>query len=268
MAKKNPPPAASAPKRAEHADFFIGYKRVPVASRRFFLLAVPLLLAGGTSLGVLFARAQTRPAASNWGKRPIELRGQLIKQPYPHLLVANNYAAEGYDAVFLVQRGKKGAQQLVSEMKDSYVQVRGKLITRHDERGNYLFEAVGMKEERRNIPIDSLATPLDLGMRVLRGRIVDSKCYFGVMKPAAGLTHKACASLCIRGGIPPLFVPYGAKTDRVIVITDENGEADAAALLPYVLDPVEVRGQLVAINNHYQLRLAPNAIKALVSIPC
>ena len=266
--KKPTPEPNTTQKQDDHADFFVGYKqKLPNASRRFFLLAVPLLVIGGTSLSFLLARAQSKPAASNWGRRLVALKGQLVKQPYPHLLVANNYSAGGYDTVFLVQVGKKGSQQLVSKMEDTYVQVKGKLLTRHDSYVNYLLEIVSVEAERKNIPVGNVAPPLDLGMRVLRGRIMDSKCYFGVMKPAAGMTHKACAALCIRGGIPPFFVPYDAEADRVIVVTDENGEANAEPLLPYVLDPVEARGRLIAMNNHYQLRLAPNAIKTLVSLP-
>jgi hypothetical protein len=42
-----------------------------------------------------------------------------------------------------------------------------------------------------------------LGLMELTGEIVDSKCFLGVMVPGAGKTHKDCASLCLRGGIPP-----------------------------------------------------------------
>src|SRR5690349_19376703 len=40
----------------------------------------------------------------------------------------------------------------------------------------------------------------------LRGEIVDSKCFLGAMRPGNGKTHKACAMLCIAGGVPPMFV--------------------------------------------------------------
>ena len=39
-----------------------------------------------------------------------------------------------------------------------------------------------------------------------RWEIVDSKCFLGVMTPGAGRTHSACASLCLRGGIPPALL--------------------------------------------------------------
>jgi hypothetical protein len=52
----------------------------------------------------------------------------------------------------------------------------------------------------------------------VRGEIVDSKCFLGVMVPGSGKTHKDCASLCLRGGIPP-----------ALYVRDQSGQIVALA---------------------------------------
>ena len=63
-------------------------------------------------------------------------------------------------------------------------------------------EPIGAPYEAKEMPL----MPTSLGVATLRGEIVDSKCYLGAMKPGDQKTHKACATLCIRGGIPPVLV--------------------------------------------------------------
>ena len=41
---------------------------------------------------------------------------------------------------------------------------------------------------------------------MLRGEIVDSKCYLGVMNPGEGTVHRDCAARCLSGGLPPMLV--------------------------------------------------------------
>lgn len=62
--------------------------------------------------------------------------------------------------------------------------------------------AIEVKSER---VANEVTTPVTLD-----GELVDSKCYLGTMKPGDGKTHKSCAILCLRGGIPPLFVSKAA----------------------------------------------------------
>ena len=40
----------------------------------------------------------------------------------------------------------------------------------------------------------------------LVGEICDGKCGTGAMRPGNGLAHRACAMLCLAGGVPPVFV--------------------------------------------------------------
>jgi hypothetical protein len=79
----------------------------------------------------------------------------------------------------------------------------------------------------------------------LRGEIVDSKCFLGVMAPGEGKTHKDCASLCLRGGIPPAFVVRDREgRTALLLLVSESGDSLAghAAALRLAGEPIEVTG--------------------------
>ena len=245
-------------------DFFIGYQKTPNRDRRFLLTAAPLLILGIAGFAGFFALSQKKPAASRWGKNSLSLNGRLIKYPYPHLLVANNYAPQGYDTVFLVRQGKSGAQSLVRNTEERYVRIQGKLLTRFDSPSNYLLEATAIEPLKKDIFIKG-SEERDFGLRRLSGCIIDSKCHYGVMRPVEGITHKSCASLCVRGGIPPFFVPNCAGANKIFLVTDSEGRAQPELFLSYILDAISVQGSLVAVNNYFQFRIQPETIKLLSS---
>lgn len=249
-------------KKVKKDSFFIGYQKTPDRDRRFLLTAIPLLILASGGFAHLFSRSQTSPPAARWPKRTTALSGQLIKEPYPHLLVPNNYATHGYDTVFLVQLSKYGAQSLVKDIPNSYVEVTGKILSRHDSPNNYLVEAIHIEKHKKDIPISGKEEK-DYGLQRLSGCILDSKCHYGVMRPSEGITHKACASLCLRGGIPPFFIPDCTSADRIFLVTDAQGKANPQAILSYVLDSISVEGRIIAINNYFQFRINPDSIKLL-----
>jgi hypothetical protein len=81
------------------------------------------------------------------------------------------------------------------------------------------------------------------GRTTLEGEIVDSKCWLGVMRPGDGKVHKACASLCIRGGIPPMFVTRTEGAPGISLMTTFDGKAiPPESILEYVADPVRLTG--------------------------
>lgn len=257
-------------KQKHHKDsFFVGYAKTPNRNRRFLLGAIPLMIMAMGGLGGLIAAKQKKPAAATWGKRSISLRGRLIKEPYPHLLVANNYAQKGYDTVFLVQKGKQGFHKIVRHINDKYISVQGRLLSRHDIRNNYLLESDPSLSVIKGKAAIGNSKINDLGTHTLTGRIMDSKCYFGVMKPSDGMTHKACASLCVRGGIPPIFVPQETHLDRIIIVTlNQNYYNDISTTTPhtepflrYMLDWIKIKGRLLAFNNHYEFQIDPTTVK-------
>ncbi|MEI6357910.1 MAG: hypothetical protein WCP53_12550, partial [Verrucomicrobiota bacterium] len=59
---------------------------------------------------------------------------------------------------------------------------------------------------------------------VLTGELVDTNCYFGVMRPATGKVHRACVVRCLNGGDPPgLLVRDGHGGGGVVMLTGSGG---------------------------------------------
>lgn len=106
--------------------------------------------------------------------------------------------------------------------------------------------------------------PLRAKRRVtLRGEIIDPKCFAGAMKPGDGKAHKGCAVLCLRGGIPAVFVTSG----EVYLVVGADGVSLAGegleAVLPFVGDRVEVSGEAGAVGDLKLLYLSGGAIRRL-----
>jgi len=95
----------------------------------------------------------------------------------------------------------------------------------------------------------------------LTGEIVDTKCHFGVMQPGSGKVHRACAARCIAGGIPPgLLVRDADGSIRTVLLAGADGRELHGEVLPYVAEPVRIRGTLVHSAGLLVLRADPSDI--------
>jgi hypothetical protein len=70
----------------------------------------------------------------------------------------------------------------------------------------------------------------------LGGEILDSKCWFGAMQPSDSKVHKACASLCVRGDVPPAFFARGPAGQGALMIMTAARRAHGPELLGLVAD--------------------------------
>ena len=187
-----------------------------------------------------------------------EYTGVLVGDPVP-LLVA------GDRTYFLVNPLKFGFDpQARASLTDRRVQLRATLIERGEQA---MLEVVEGTVEELGIPTaaDAMA-PLGetLGPTRLRGEIVDSKCYLGVMNPGHLKPHRACAINCLRGGIPPVLIsrdPSGAIRQTVLVAADDVALRDW--ILPWVAEPVELNGILRRIGQLEILEIDREGIRRL-----
>jgi hypothetical protein len=83
----------------------------------------------------------------------------------------------------------------------------------------------------------------------VRGEIIDPKCYFGAMNPGEGKTHRSCAVRCISGGIMPCIKYEKDGQLHFAVLVGKEGGTMNEAVLPYVSEPVIIRGRLQLLNN-------------------
>jgi hypothetical protein len=103
-----------------------------------------------------------------------------------------------------------------------------------------------------------------LGEVTLSGEIIDSKCFMGVMKPGEGKVHRACAAMCIAGGIPPLLVVNQSDGNRYgYILIGPQGQAAADLVIEDVAVPVSVFGQLERRGDLTYLRIAENGINRI-----
>ncbi|MDZ7627032.1 MAG: hypothetical protein U5J99_01340 [Parvularculaceae bacterium] len=240
-------------------DLFIGWARAPAVDRRFLLAAMPLTLAATTGLGWLVASELDDPGAGRWEQGATHIvEGVLEAKPYPMIRVADAAAPYGMRSVLVVAQGKCTSGLKLAALEGQRVKASGVLIERKERR---MLE-VPLSVNRWLEPISPagaapVAAPAvkSLGRARLAGQIMDSKCFFGVMRPGRGKTHKACAALCIRGGIPPSFWVRDRKGhESVLLMTDAHGSPLGEAILPLVADPVEAEGEIVRVGDLLQFR--------------
>ncbi|MEM6733550.1 MAG: hypothetical protein AAF658_18465, partial [Myxococcota bacterium] len=193
-------------------DFFVGYLQSPPRLTRFSIAVGSVVLLLGLGVGVLAATFQRSPGAAlertEWG---VELVGTLYGKPYPHLLVQTD---DGMEQVLLARGGKNGTPSVGPDREGRVHAVKGAAFHRD---GRTLLEMYGM-EPRDGTPIVAPAMRKTESV-TLNGVIVDSKCYYGRMKPGAGQAHRACAQYCVWSGIPPVLVVYenGQATEHYLV---------------------------------------------------
>ncbi len=171
----------------------------------------------------------------------------------------------------LVGPGKSGAIEMCGAAGQT-VMLAGTLITRD---GRRLIETAGparvlasglVSAALAGEVMDSSATPVSLGNLTLTGEIVDPKCYFGVMNPGEGRAHRACAILCLRGGITPVFVAKDrAGATAHLLITGPRGEPITEELLRWVGEGVAGRGEVVRTGRWLTWRLDPGTLHLAVN---
>jgi hypothetical protein len=235
--------------RPERDDpFFIGWADTPPADRRFFLRLGLGFMVGTAGLGAGLASLQRAPGAGNWDPDQVrEWRGIVTAAPYA-MLRSRDLGGGVPRTALLSCLGKCGVAAQIGALAGQAVVVTGSLIQRGqhsmiavDEQGPWL------RRDERAAPDASLALPTieALGEVSLSGEILDSKCWFGAMRPSDGKVHKACASLCIRGGIPPAFFARGPAGQSALMIMTDGGRAHGPELLALVADPVQLSGRVL-----------------------
>ncbi len=232
------------PAPRDDAGFFIGYlAHVPprLAARLRASVAVLLLLAVAVAIAVAAGQGPFKPATFEYGvERTFE--GTVVERPLPTLLLDRPQAA-GSEAPaqsrwLLAAPWKHGAQELVAGLDGRRVVATGVLVHRE---GQTMIELAGRPREQPGA--GASPEPVALGEVELRGQIVDSKCWLGVMNPADTVTHRACAVRCLSGGIPPLFVARAQDGGAVsLLLVGRDGRALNGEILDLVAEPLIVRG--------------------------
>jgi hypothetical protein len=243
-------------------EFYVGYaeKASSLAARfvRRVVFVLGLLLVA-TALVLVTGQTPFDNSAFEYGKvRALE--GIIETRPYPAILVARPGEVapeEKYSRYLLVAPGKHGAEDVVARFDGKQVRLRGQLIYR--EGGTMIEVEPGSIASVNDMPLRQ-DSARDLGPVTVSGEIVDSKCYLGVMNPGKGKVHRDCAARCLSGGIPPLFITADGGQQFLLVGLD--GKAIARdVLLPFVAEPVTLRGEVLEQDGMRMLRIDPSTLR-------
>ncbi|MFN7977540.1 MAG: Rieske 2Fe-2S domain-containing protein [Vicinamibacterales bacterium] len=244
-------------------EFFVGYLRMSLRTARVSLAVGVALAVAVLMLGTVLAVTQRNPGPDlRPSQAGVTASGLLELHPYPHL---HTLGTDGRSDALLFSGSGKNAASVPADKDGTAVTVQGDRY----ERGRFaLLEGPGGFAAASLDPADQqrlAALPLeDLGMVTVEGEIVDSKCYAGRMKPGVGHGHRACAQLCIAGGVPPVLVAFapGGDSEHYLLATTDNGPV-SEAVLPFVAEPVRVEGHLWRRGSVLTLQIDPARIHRL-----
>jgi hypothetical protein len=249
-------------------EFYIGY--LPVAPPRqgraargiaLGLVAVAALLA----VGLVTAQRPFAVATFEYGS-PRQFEGWISESPYPVLLVPRpgmTGDVSPVSAYLLTTPGKHGAREAVRGLDGQAVSLEGTLAYRDDQA---LIEIA-----RGSVPPRVAVLPPrprehwdTIGVRMVEGEIIDSKCGLGVMNPGMGKPHRTCAARCISGGIPPM-VAARDSTGRTsyLFLTDRAGRPVADAILSYTAEPVRITGMVTRRGDAFYLAADSTGIRRI-----
>ncbi len=250
-------------------DFFIGWSNaIDAPLRRFLGLAIVFIVAALGVLSALLATSITDPARSLMTgnavpelPQQVTLTGVLSSAPYPFLLAGPDVAHPSGHGVMLAGDGKHAAEFDRTALEGRTVEVKGLLL----KRGSLDMLVLG--EAPRLLPDVSPAAPaaaVSMGRWRVVGEICDGKCGGGIMSPGTGIAHKACASLCIIGGVPPvLVITHPLEGHQYLMIADSQGRALDKDLLRFVGMRIELEGNVERRGDVALIRIETSKLRRL-----
>jgi hypothetical protein len=240
-------------------EFYIGYEPdmpAPLAER--IRRAARALVALALVMPAVLVLTEDRfaPGVFEYGQVRT-FSGRIVESPYPTLVAEG--VSGGHREYWLVGPGKHGAEDIVRGRDGQRVQLSGSLIERD---GDAMIEVVP-DSVVMSAGAATESEPLrSLGVMVVEGEIVDSKCHLGVMKPGEGPTHRDCAVRCLLGRIPPMFVPRDPADLGRVSLVSEAGRPFADSDL-FAGRRVAIRGEILQRGAQKFLAVARGDIRLI-----
>ncbi|MFN0067936.1 MAG: hypothetical protein ACKVYV_09900 [Limisphaerales bacterium] len=230
-------------------DFYIGYAdRAPAGLARrvrvwVALLAVALVL---VAAGVAAVQRPFGGGRFEFGVTR-EWEGVLLAAPLPMLQAGDGAGVTNHVLVGPGKRGVAGA----ADWHGRRVRVAGSLIERAGQR---MIEVHAITAAAGPAAVPPAAGSAPGAEVTLTGELVDTKCWFGVMRPGSGKVHRACAARCLSGGVPPGLLVRDADGGGLVVLLVPAAGArlePAWAGLPItVAGRLERQGGLAVVTFH------------------
>ena len=224
--------------------FFIGWSgRTALPRLGFLALVLVTLLAGFGALAFALGVAVDDPGGGGFSGDK-DITGTLLADPYPMIVTDADQ-----HTILLSGGGKHGVQDQARALDGKHVRATG----------------AGMKRGDRDLllvaTLDSAAgnaTPPrreQLGTWRLTGEVCDGKCSLGVMRPGTKPAHKACANVCLIGGVPPVFITTTPLLGtRYLMMGDPRNQALPDAVRDIVAVTRRMDGTLERIGDALMFR--------------
>ncbi len=255
----------------QNDEFYTGYlsEAPPGIARRVRAAVIALFILAVAVAGVLIAGQKGFSAAVYEFGTFRDFEGVVEEKPYPTLTVerpghAGDTATSTAAAsrLYLVGPGKLGAEGVVEGLDGQRVKLHGSLLYRDDQT---MVEVVPESVAATAGAPSTGTAEASLGSHTLTGRIVDSKCFLGIMKPGATKPHRACATRCIAGGIPPLFVVSDAEGPAAyLMLVGTDGRAVNQEILELIDEPLEITGEVTRLDDLMILKADPASYRRLL----
>lgn len=249
----------------KRTPFFIGYKPVPTALRGFLMCASLGLVALAGLTAYWIATTQDDPAPGvfrfDYGRQSVTGVIELTPVAILHVTEGNDRIPVGH-TLMLSGPGKYGVMDRPAASQGQIVTVSGILL----ERGTMDMLQVagnddGLKPAQGTAEIPA---PEDLGRWRLAGEICDGKCLAGAMRPGRGLAHKACANLCVSGGIPPVFVStQPVEGSEFLMISGPDRTKIPEAVFAYMAQYISIEGRITRHGDLLVFAIEPETVKVL-----
>lgn len=230
--------------------FFIGWGKKLPKGLPSFLIVISLFVVGlfaGTAFSFVVTQDDPGDGAFRFDMGRQKLVGVITADPYPVLHVAASDDYPDGRSIMLSGSGKRGVMDQASQLDGKVAEVRGVLLKRGELE---MIQVRGRMKPMLDITPHQVKTS-SLGKWQLSGEICDGKCYAGAMRPGNGLAHKACANLCLVGGVPAVFVSKGeVEGASFFMLADSEGNVvdnnlyDITAVLLTAQGEVERLGAL------------------------
>jgi hypothetical protein len=254
------------PTQKDRDPHFIGWLPMPRSYVKLLVPAALVVVVVGTIVAGIVAKGHPTPGPGAWENDHLTtLEGIVYATPYPMIRIPGPSSDDPAVTVLLVDEGKHGATDRTRSFDGRPVRVSGTVLRR--DRCRMLELASGENAiQSLDIPDTQLAhlrlsAPVSLGRVTLRGEIVDAKCYLGAMRPGDGPTHRGCAVLCLKGGIPPLFVTRGGGSGVTTYLpVGENLGSLPEGLLELAGRTVEAEADVERHGDVLVIRLDPKRI--------
>jgi len=247
--------------------FFVGYLDMPAVLRRFYTPLTILLLGVSGLIGFGIASMQSSTGAATWQTESSEtFSGLLMVDPYPVLHRLDPENPGQVESVLLVNQGKFSAEAFARPYHNRIVSVTGFPITRGGWTMLEVTTAEAIVEDQSgktaaDSEIEKNVTVKPLGVVTLQGEIADSKCFLGVMKPGEGSVHKACAEVCLIGGIPSMLVVRDGDGHKYgYILTLPDGSSASTALSGRAADKVGVTGELMQKGGFLYIKMSSDGL--------